>query len=198
MADTDQRAGLEPHPHGHESLLLLARSSDEGAAAYCRDHVTPTTEPGSAWLAVLTERATLGQHDAFARAGRPGAVVAVGESTRSAAESSVPDEHQSTDVEVATGDLGGVGRTVDDYVTSWSGAGHRPVVCVDSLSGLLDHSSIRGTYRFLFVLLRRVEASDGAVHVHADPGVQEEEILRTFFTLFDRVISFQDGGAGPS
>lgn len=195
MADSEPRTGIEAHPHEQDSLLLLARRSDDGAAAYCRDHADPTPDADSAWLAVRTDRATVGQRPTAGGPGRPGKLVVVGEESRSGARRPAADM-SPTEVEVVTGDLGAVGRTVDQYLRSWSSAGHRPVVCVDSLSGLLDFSSIRGTYRFLFVLLRRTATSGGAVHVHADPGVHEEEILRTFFAMFDRVISFQDGGAG--
>lgn len=198
MADSERRTGLRAHPHGHESLLLLARPSDEGAAAYCWDHVGPADDPESAWLAVLTEHATVGRPGDFAREGRPGAIVVLGDSLRGPSDASPSVGIESAELELATGDLGSVGRTVDDYVTSWSAADRRPVVCVDSLSGLLEHASIRAAYRFLFVLLCRIERTDGAVHVHADPGAHEEEILRTFFSLFDRVISFQDGGASRS
>jgi hypothetical protein len=88
-----------------------------------------------------------------------------------------------------------VGATVDDYLASWTAAGHRPAVCVDSVSGLLEEASIPATYRFLYVLLRRVDALGASVHAHADPREHEEEILRTFFSLFDRIVSFRDGGA---
>lgn len=196
MADSEQRAGLESHPHERESLLVLARPSDEGAAAYYRDQVAPIEEPDAAWIAVLSDPVRVRRPDVFA--GGPGAVVSVGDSTRSAAESVGPDAAGTTEVDVAAGDLVTAGRTVDDYLEAWAAEGRRPVVCVDSLVGVLTRGSIKGAYRFLFVLHRRVEACGGTLHVHADPGAHEEEILRTFFSLFDRVVSFQDGGAGRS
>ena len=156
-----------------------------------------TVTADSAPLVVLTDRSGVEDHRRWDFDGRPGVVVAIGEGTRSSADE--PPEPagpaSSPELALATGDLGNVGRTVDDYLMAWTAAGHRPVVCVDSLTGLVEHASVAASYRFLYVLLRRVERAGGAVHTHADSRDHEEEILRTFHGLFDRVISFQDGGS---
>lgn len=195
MADSEPRVGDAGHVHDREALLLVAQPSDAGATAYCRDHLSSGPATDSAPLVVLTDRAGAGERWDFD--GRPGVVVAVGERTRSsgAARPEPAPPASSPELVLATGDLGDVGRTVDDYLTTWTAAGHRPVVCVDSLTGLLEHDSVEAGYRFLYVLLHRVEGAGGAVHAHADSRDYEEEILRTFHGLFDRVISFQDGGS---
>jgi len=197
MSNTDRSAGVGTHPHEHEALLLLGRPADEGAAAYCRDHLASRYAPDSAPVVVLTDRPLSDRSQDWNYGGNPGVVIAVGESTRSGAGAvEVPVSPASPpDTVVAAGDLGTIGGTVDEVLTTWVSAGHRPVVCVDSIDGLLEQASIGAVYRMLYVLLHRLEETEGSVHAHADPRQHEEEILRTFFSLFDRVISFQDGGA---
>lgn len=196
MADSTPGHVQSALPREQEALLLLARPGDQGAAAYCGDHMAVGQDPDAVPLIVLTDGPAAG---AASSAGA-GVVVVVGDSTRSAAGGDgapAPGAQPNSPPEtvLATGDLGSVGGTVDDYLATWSAAGHRPVVCVDSISGLLDGASIPATYRFLYVLLRRVDALGAAAHAHADPRDHEEEILRTFFSLFDRIVSFRDGGA---
>jgi len=197
MADSEPRAGSFAHPHEREALLLVARPSDAGAVAYCREHLATGPPGASAPLVVLTHDPVREERRRWYADDRPGVVVSVGDSTRSAAGTvQTPVEPCSPpETVVATGDLGNVGRTVDDHLTAWVDAGHRPTVCVDSLAGLVEYASVEASYRFLYVLLRRVQRAGGAAHAHADPRDHEEEILRTFHGLFDRVISFSDGSS---
>lgn len=197
MADSERRAHLDALSLDREAILLLAPLADDAATAYCLDHLVPGSPPEDTPVVVVTAGGTTGRLPDRAADGRSGVVVAMGDSPRStSAENDVGSAPPSPPETVATtDDLGSVGRTIDDYVTAWSASGRRPMVCVDSLSGLLGRGSIGSGYRFLYVLLHRVEGAGGSVHVHADPRRYEEEILRTFVTLFDRVVSFQEGGA---
>jgi len=197
MADTERQTGLDDLATGSEAHLVLARQSVDGAHAYCRDHLASSDHPESAPIVVLTDgdpgESTLGSDVR----GRRGVVVAMGDDLRGGAAGA--DGPSSDDAWPATifvsDDLGEVGRTVDGYLTAWASSGYRPTVCVDSLTGLVRRSSIHGAYRFLYVLRRRIDDVGGDLHVHGDPSDQEEEILRTFFSVFDRVVSFDDGGS---
>lgn len=195
MADSGVRAGPGAHPPGDDSLLLLARPADAGAAAYCRHHLSPGDGTDPAPVLLLTDRPEADRFPRRDRDDRRGLVVALGPFGGSGAvgptEPSPPASPMAT--VSAAGDLGSVGRTVDDHLTAWAASGHRPVVCVETLTGLLTGASMRAVYRFLYVLVRRTGGIGGTIHVHATPRDHEEEIITTFHALFDRVVSFQDG-----
>lgn len=195
MADSRPDLATEATPTvDHESMLLVSRPGDAGATAYCRDHLAGTAEPGRPLLVRTGRTGTAAQSDPGERAA---VVVAVDGPRRSSAEPTDPPAASDGPPETvpAGPDLAAVGSAVDRYLRTWRAAGERPTVCVDALSGLLDRSSVRGSYRFLYVLRRQVGRSGGAFHAHAGAHVHEEEILRTFYPLFDRVVAFTEGSA---
>lgn len=195
MSDSDRPPEIASPATGGDAHLVLARSADAGADAYCRNRLEAGGEPEVAPLTVLTD-SEVGGSGCVASGCRPmGVVVALdGDGTGRRC----PDEEGEDPVSpvvAAPDDLGSLGRTVDGYLTTWADSGYRPVVCVDSLTGLLWEATIVEAYRFLYVLRRRIEAVDGEIHVHVNPAVHEEEIVRTFFAVFDRVVAFDDGGS---
>lgn len=195
MSDSDRRARVETPHEGSDAHLVLARPSDAGAHAYCRARLEGD-RPEARPITVLADPGTTDRRPEPDADEPRGVIVAVGDEVRgsAAATPEVASEETHHGTVSAPGDLGAVGRTIERYLQTWAAQGHRPVVCVDSLDGLLEHASIQGSYRFLYVLRRRIEDVDGEVHVHVDPSVHEEEILRTFFSVFDRVVAFEDGG----
>lgn len=205
MPDSDRTAGVDPSTRGGQAHLVLAKSSDAGADAYCRNRLASGDGTAAAPLTVLTSCEVGGSGYASGDRRPPGVVVAVGDEIRGScdgAHDARDDVHDATAPDLpgravpAPDDLESLGRTVDDYLTAWADSGYRPVVCVDSLTGLLWEATVRETYRFLYVLRRRIEEVDGELHVHVNPVVHEEEIVRTFFAVVDRVVAFDDGGSG--
>lgn len=193
MSDSDRR--VETPPEGSDAHLVIARPSDAGARAYCRARLEGD-RPDAMPITVLADPRTTDRRPESDPDGPRGVIVAVGDEVRGSAtatpEMAPAETHHGT--VSAPGDLGAVGRTIDRYMQTWATQGRRPVVCVDSLNGLLEHASIQGSYRFLYVLRRRIGDVGGEIHVHVDPSAHEEEILRTFFSVFDRVVAFEDGG----
>lgn len=191
MADTDRAGGAAPGEERVERVLVLAGSDDPGAAAYCRERTASGAEREPARLRVLAGRAAAALGADTLQREESSVVVAVGGRTRSRASpaNGVAPAWAPTKTLPARGSLREVGTTVDGYLVGWGESGYRPVACIDSLTGLLEHTSVRGAYRFLYVLLHRAESVGADVHVHADPDAYDEEIVRTFYPLFDRVES---------
>lgn len=195
MAESGPGAAASATGTAGAHLLLASQGAGE-AAAYCEDHRSAGEGTPAASISVRTT----GTGPAIG--GDSGVVVVVGD-PGSAAGADVPPDRgdrppSPPEIVEARGDLADLGVTVDGYVTAWSAAGYRPVVCVDSLAGLLRRSSMPTTFRWLFVLRRRVDTLEAAAHVHADPRNHEREILRTFYPLFDRVVTFQGRRESPS
>lgn len=128
-------------------------------------------------------------------------VVAVGDRTRGAAAvdtatGPVAIPGADADVRVSTvaspADLTGVGMAASDLLSRWEGDG-RTVVCLDSLTTLLQYTDARRSYRFLHALLGRLDATPGTVHAHLDPAAHDRATTSILESLFDR---HADGGAG--
>ena len=198
MADTDRSGARVQEGVGVEHVLVLAGSDDPGAAAYCRERTAVESDREPARLRVLAGRAAAALGQDPVQREEPGVVVAVGGRTRSRAglASGVAAEWTPATTIPARGNLREVGTTVDGYLVGWAESGYLPMACIDSLTGLLEHTSVRGVYRFLYVLLHRAESVDADVHVHADPDAYDEEILRTFYPLFDRIVERDGSGSG--
>lgn len=197
MANSERRTGLDDPVRASEAHLVISRPSDGGADAYCRDHLSPDGLAEPAPIIVLTDGDVADRLSGSGARGKRGVVVAMDDDLRGTASAGAAagDGEGRPATVLTSDDLGEVGGTVDGYLTAWSDSGYRPTVCVDSLTGLVERASIQGAYRFLYVLRHRIEDTGGDLHVHADPSEHDEEILRTFFSVFDRVVAFDDGGS---
>ena len=131
------------------------------------------------------------------------AIVAVGEGTRSAtAGASIQMDLPGSHVQVATvqtpGDLTGISIAVERILSTWNTHGRSTVVCIDSLTTLLQYTDTRQGYRFLHQLLRSLTEEDATVHIHIDPGAHDTATLATMESLFDVVVRRNEGGEGHS
>jgi hypothetical protein len=69
-------------------------------------------------------------------------------------------------------------------------------VCFHSLSNLVDAvDDDERVFRFLHILLERIRAAGGHAHFHFDPASHDEQIVRTFFSLFDSILEFDADGS---
>lgn len=124
-----------------------------------------------------------------ARGGLPASLAIVAPAGReSAADDEVPPSVHVT--RVAPDDLTGVGIAVGRYLDRWQGPS---VVCLDSLSALLERVEEDRAFRFLHTLTGRFVAADAAGHVHLDPSTRDERTVATLATLFDTVVRHEDG-----
>lgn len=133
-------------------------------------------------------------------------VVSVGDSMRSAAAASaavggpaggVPDEAGGgvpNPVEAVENpsDLTGLGITVGRYFEAW-GTDHPTNLCFDSITALLQYVEFETAYRFLHVLTGRVAAAGGVGHFHVDPAAHDDQTVASLQTLFDAVVTVEDG-----
>ena len=125
------------------------------------------------------------------------AVVSVGEETRSAsAQGTTLSGAQGTvtvDTVANPSDLTGIGIAVSGHLSAWAEDDRQAVVCLDSLSILLQYVDLKRAFRFLHVLTNRVEAVGATGHYHIDPTVHDESTVGTLMQLFDAVVRFEDG-----
>jgi len=94
-------------------------------------------------------------------------------------------------------DLTGVGIAVGEWLRARD-ADERPVVCLDSLSTLLQYADPERAFRFLHGLTAQVRSTDGAAFVSVDPGAHDEATLGTVRALFDAVVAGDRSNAAAS
>lgn len=119
-------------------------------------------------------------------------VVAVGDGSRSAGDADgVSAGGLSIDPVADPADLTGIGIEVTDALERWNGP---IVVCVDSLSAMLEHVSVERAFRFLNDVTVRLKDVDADAHVHLDPGYHDEGTINALAGLFDAVLEVDGDG----
>jgi hypothetical protein len=101
----------------------------------------------------------------------------------------------ATDVDVrgvsSPGNLTGLGVTLTEVLDDHA-SGAEPVVCVQSVTVLLQYSPVAEVYQFLHTLVAQIARNEGTAHVHLHDPAHAEEIVKTLAPLFDRIRD--DGG----
>ena len=61
---------------------------------------------------------------------------------------------------------------------------------IDPLTVLFQYADTQAVYRFLHVLLTRVQTSGGSVQVYADPAAEADRAVELLKSLFDAVVEY--------
>jgi hypothetical protein len=92
-------------------------------------------------------------------------------------------------------DLRRIGIMTSKILTGWSDSAQKPTMCFHSVSDLLDLTDDpQRVFRFLHVLRGRAQSAGMRAHFHFDPGRHDEQVARTFTSLFDTAIEYDDDG----
>ncbi|QCJ48524.1 hypothetical protein FCF25_07900 [Haloprofundus sp. MHR1] len=187
---------------GASSVLLLSPSLDEGESDACIELLHPDdADKNALWVsytkspdAQLRRWRTHSEHPP-ANVG----VVSVGDSTRSVgAPATAGADEKQLDTGVKTvanpNDLTGLGISITEQLSRWRDNGNRTVVCVDSLTAMLQYVELQTAYEFLHVLTGRLYAVDAVAHFHMDPGAHDEQTVETIASLCDAVVELRDDG----
>ncbi|WP_049985330.1 DUF7504 family protein [Halobellus rufus] len=93
-------------------------------------------------------------------------------------------------------DLRRIGIVTSKLLTEWDDVSGPVTMCVHSLSDLLDvNEDHQQVFRFLHVLRGRVQSAGVRAHYHFDPTRYEGQTVRTFESLFDTVLQFDEDGS---
>jgi KaiC/GvpD/RAD55 family RecA-like ATPase len=89
-------------------------------------------------------------------------------------------------------DLTGIGIKVGEFVSAQEG---QIVVCVDSLTALLQYVDLETAYEFLHALTGQLYSAGAVSHFHIDPSAHSDEEVDTLLSLFDASVEL--GGEEP-
>lgn len=90
------------------------------------------------------------------------------------------------------GDLTGLGVTISGQLEEWADGGEQVVVCVRSLTAMLQYVGTDELVRFLGELRRHLEAAGAIAHYHVDPQAMDEQSLAAIRSVVDAVVVADD------
>lgn len=185
----------------HNILLLvppLHRADLDG----CIDLLTPTdVEQMNVWSLGITlspDKRVANWHRAVGE--KPGAfkVVSVGEHPQEQAEALAasygfePEPHFV--VVPYGGDLTQIGIELIDALDEWEANDRQTVVCVHSLTALLQYIESETAFRFLKSFTDRIEQAGAIAHYHMNPGAHDDAVVSNVATLFDAMVALNGEG----
>lgn len=157
---------------------LLAAGASGGHV--CRVEFTGTIDP---WLARWDE----------GDAAPPARLVAVNATGVGWASPDSGDPDRVTVAqETAPSNLTQIGTAVTRFLDNAGDAEGRALVCVHSLTTLLQYVDLRDAFRFLHLLTGRLKAVDATAHYHMDPSAHDEREVNTLKSLFDAVVEVDE------
>lgn len=197
-------AGLTGDLGRPSTVLLLAPALDNREDEACVDLLT-VTEPDDENVLTISfsqspdDRIGLWEAHVDDRLPAKMGVIAVGDQRRSAtvtSPSSPLGASGSVSVTVVRdpGDLTGIGMRITDYLAEWERDGNQVVVCIHSLTTLLQFTDLKRVFRFLHVLKTRFEAIGAVTHLHLDPTAHDEQTVRVISQLADITAELDDDG----
>jgi hypothetical protein len=93
-------------------------------------------------------------------------------------------------------DLRRIGIIASRILSEWEDTNTPTTVCFHSLSDMLSLTDdSQRLFRFLHVLHSRIQSADARAHYHLDPAQHDQDSVRTFESLFDAVLSFEEDGS---
>lgn len=126
-------------------------------------------------------------------------VIEVGGSGRAGTRSSVAtDDDGEIMVETVSDptDLRRIGIMVSQYLADWEDPDITAVLCVHSLTALLQFTDDpRFLFRFLHVLQQKVRQHGASAHYHLDAGAHDQGVVDRFRPLFDEALVYHEDGS---
>ncbi|QLD90261.1 hypothetical protein HWV07_14955 [Natronomonas salina] len=93
-------------------------------------------------------------------------------------------------------DLTGVGIAISEFLSAWRDTGNRTVVCVESLTALLQYVDANRVFQFCNEITSKFERAEALAHFHITPGAHEPQVLNVLSSLFDSRVGAADLGYG--
>ncbi len=85
-------------------------------------------------------------------------------------------------------DLAAIGSELTAIIDAWDDNHNQLVVCMYTLTTLIQHTELPILYQFITILPRQLSAENATAHYHVDPTQIDSEALNIIKHLFDNVI----------
>lgn len=169
-------------------VLLLASPPDIEGSGFCLDMLSTEPPQNQHVLTISYNRrpAALVESWESHHGELPASMAIICPESQATPEQNLPASVHET--HVAAGDLTGVSIAISRYLDRWEDEGEAVAGCMDSLTAMLQYTDTERIFRFLHTITGRFMAVGAPVHVHLDPGTQDEQTIATLSTLFDSVV----------
>lgn len=87
-------------------------------------------------------------------------------------------------------DLTGLGMRLNSYINDVD-PDHQLVVCVDSLTELLQFVDVQAAFKFLHMFTGQLREADAIAHFHIDPEAHEPQTVSRLKPAFDDAVSLE-------
>jgi hypothetical protein len=184
---------------GARTILLLGAALRAPVDPVCIDLVTESQPDAILWITVTqsVDDKLRGwqQHTEAELPDQIGVIDVSGRTRFGRSSESVLDGH-SVQIETVSDprDLTGLGIAVDKVLGKWADTDTQPVVCLDSITPLLQYSDLHRLFRFLHVLSQHIAKHNGVVHYHLDPTAHNQETINTLSQLVDTAVEVGPDG----
>jgi hypothetical protein len=117
-------------------------------------------------------------------------VVTTGHQTRATTTETAGPSGGGVTVETLSdpSDLPKLGITTTGVLDDMPTDDRETLVCVRSLTALLQYVELQRTYRFVQILAGHFESADATAHYHMDPEAHDTQTMATLRPLFDVVV----------
>ena len=171
---------------------LLYTGADDGPES-CLEFLTATPPAQSNLLIVSYTESPDDWLQAWLTHGndRPAEVefIRVGETMRSTAavHSATPHQQVAHPITAVADprDVSALGIAISECLANWADNENQTVVCVDSLTALLHEIETELAFRFLHMLVGRVQAAQARACYTITPEAHDDQTLATLADLFD-------------
>lgn len=117
-------------------------------------------------------------------------IVVVGTSPNGPTDADLAGESNVAVTSANSNDITGLGMLLNNYLNDVDDA-HQLVVCLDSLTELLQFTDVQSTFKFLHTLTGQLREADAIGHFHMDPAAHEEQTIGRLKPAFDDAVHLE-------
>jgi hypothetical protein len=81
-----------------------------------------------------------------------------------------------------------IGVKFTEALNEWQGSSERTMVCIHSITALIQYAEFAQVFKFLHSLKTEVEEASAVAHYHMDPTAHEKQTVGKIKQLFDTVV----------
>jgi CheY-like chemotaxis protein len=173
------------------SVLVQCGSQDDRAEAACTDLVGLNGGPDRNVLLVRYRQMDEGRIEEIASRAARTKIITVGYTQP--VPQSVRDTVENVKINNPN-DVTRLGIVVTSTMDDWASAPGETVVCYDPLDVLLRYKNVKSAFRFLHLLLGKLQSAGAVSHFHVDPSAGDPQEINTLKPLFDAVLTIDSVG----
>jgi hypothetical protein len=91
-------------------------------------------------------------------------------------------------------DLSKIGIMANQLLLDWESDDRPVIVCIHSLTAMLQYVSSKQLFQFLDILAHRLSTLDATTHCHMNPNAHDDILIETFRPLFDSIVQVSRHG----